>query len=362
METKKLNVEISIKTIAFTFVALILFLYRSDILPILITVFFAFIIASGVLPIVNKLVAHRVNKTVAVLSVYIGLILIFVLLVLVVILPFVQGLKAFLTNLPNYIRDIQAYLNSVDNIQILAWTLDKAAIVSIETQVTSYLTDLSNNLQMITQSLSGLFSGFKSIFSGLFSFLTTIIMSIYIVLDHDFLVENYVKKKVGKKHVESVLKLITNLELKLGNWIVGQFLLCVIIGLLNLAVLLVFNIPFAVPLAIIAGIMEAVPNLGPIISCIPIVIFAFFAGGPLVALAVLFCCILIQQLENNLIVPKIMGNAVGVRPLFVMVGILLGFSLGGVVGALLVLPIITVLMAIYEFYIDLQKLKAKGIF
>jgi len=104
-----------------------------------------------------------------------------------------------------------------------------------------------------------------------------------------------------------------------------------------------------------------VPNLGPIFSSVPAILLALFGGGPVQALLVGGSYIIIQQFENIFLVPRVMGNAVGLKPLFVIVGMLIGFSLLGGVGAILAVPVMAIIQICIEFYLDLQKLKAKGI-
>lgn len=127
----------------------------------------------------------------------------------------------------------------------------------------------------------------------------------------------------------------------------GELTLMLVIGVISWLGLTILGMPGALYLGIIAGLLELIPNLGPIIATIPAAIVALLHGSsylpvsPLaMALLVVLFYILVQQLENNLIVPRILGEAVDLPPLVVMTGVLVGATAAGLLGALLVTPII----------------------
>jgi len=107
------------------------------------------------------------------------------------------------------------------------------------------------------------------------------------------------------------------------------------------------NVPNALPLALLAGIFEIVPTLGPILSAVPAVIIALTIS-PTLAISVAISYIVIQLLENNLLVPKIMEKAVGLNPIVVIFGVIIFANLIGISGALLAIPIITFMLVIIK--------------
>jgi predicted PurR-regulated permease PerM len=102
------------------------------------------------------------------------------------------------------------------------------------------------------------------------------------------------------------------------------------------------KVPYALVLAIFGGVLEIIPYLGPIISAIPAIILGFFVS-PLTGLLVLVFYILIQQLENHVMVPQIMKKAVGLNPIVVILVLLIGAKIGGTMGAILSIPVATVI-------------------
>jgi predicted PurR-regulated permease PerM len=141
-------------------------------------------------------------------------------------------------------------------------------------------------------------------------------------------------------------------EEKIGRWLVGQLALGFIIGVFYYVGLSLIGVKSALVLAVFGGFMEFIPYIGPILVGIPIIIIAL-SQSPLTAALALVIQIAIQQLENHVIVPKVMQKAVGLNPLVSIVALLVGAKLFGIVGMLLAIPVTTsisvVLTEIYRF-------------
>ena len=130
-----------------------------------------------------------------------------------------------------------------------------------------------------------------------------------------------------------------------GQWVRGQLLLGVTVGVMTFIGLMILSVVvdpifgrFAILLSVTAGILELVPIIGPIIAAVPAVLLAATAGLEAV-IAALVLYTLVQQLENNLLVPKIQGDAVELHPALVIFAIIVGGALAGLLGAILALPI-----------------------
>jgi predicted PurR-regulated permease PerM len=159
------------------------------------------------------------------------------------------------------------------------------------------------------------------------------------------------------KHKKYVSDIISKIQHRLGYWLRGQLLLSLIIFCLTYIGLTILGVKYALILALIAGIFEIVPFLGPIISAIPGIFFAFTIQGFGTAIWVVLLYFIIQQLENNLIVPKVMGKSTGLNPLVVILAILVGARLGGIVGALLAVPVATAISVYVESNVNGKKSK-----
>jgi predicted PurR-regulated permease PerM len=154
-----------------------------------------------------------------------------------------------------------------------------------------------------------------------------------------------------KEHETYVLNLWQRAQKKMGQWLQGQLFLAIVVGVLVYIGLSLLGIRFALLLAIIAGILELVPYIGPVLSAIPAVILAFFQM-PILALWVLILYIIIQQLENYLLVPVIMKKVVGLNPVVVIIALLIGGKLLGILGIILAVPAAAVLA---EFFKDVKR-------
>jgi predicted PurR-regulated permease PerM len=144
------------------------------------------------------------------------------------------------------------------------------------------------------------------------------------------------------------------IEMKLGAWVRGEIILMLIVGLTTYIGLTILGVEYALPLAVIAGVLELVPTIGPIISSIPAILIAL-VQGPVLAIAVLAMYILIQQAENNFLVPKVMEKAVGVLPLITIASLLIGGTLFGVIGAVIAVPAVVILHVLFEEYVESRK-------
>ena len=176
-------------------------------------------------------------------------------------------------------------------------------------------------------------------FSNILNVMAVFFMTYYLIIDrpnlHKYLIRLFDHNADAEGKAE---KLLLDIEQVVGGWVRGELILMLIIGVMTYLGLILLGIPYALPLAVLAGLLEAVPNIGPTISAIPAILIGF-TTSPIVGFGALAMSILIQQLENNLIVPKVMESATGTAPLATILVLLVGFTLGGVAGAVLSMPI-----------------------
>lgn len=193
------------------------------------------------------------------------------------------------------------------------------------------------------------FEGVRNAATALFSFMVTVVLSYYWLLE-----EEEVKRRflfaVPQARRETAQELWQLIEEKLGSFLIGQSLLCLSVFGSSLIAYAAIGLPNALVLALFAGLMEAVPNIGPVLGAIPALIIGLTVS-PITALWVLVASVLIQQLENNFLFPRIMDRAVGIRP-FVSLLALLGFTtLFGVVGAVLSIPIAAIVQILLDYFL-----------
>jgi predicted PurR-regulated permease PerM len=210
---------------------------------------------------------------------------------------------------------------------------------------------VGNLIDRFGSSANTLYSIVSSTFSGVFTVFTIMVMSFYLMLDRRNLHLRIAWFTQRKEHLEQAKDFIDSLEYQLGGWVRGQIILMLVIGILTYIGLLLLGLPYALPLALLAASLEILPNLGPTLAAVPAVVIAYITAGPLMGLITLLFYILVQQFENNLLVPKIMKDNVDVSPLISIVSILIGLKLAGVIGALLAIPIYIILRTIYSTWV-----------
>ncbi len=306
------KIEISHKTIIFTLVLLASIWLVLQIRDILFLVFVAFIIMSTLRPIVDWMVKKRIPRFLAAILVYIVVFGLIGFSIGGTIPTLVSQTTGFVQDFPSVISRVLPNLN-ID------------------------LNSFSQQLAPIGENLVKVTIG---IFSNIISILMVLVISFYLLLERkhaDAIVAGF----VGEEKAKTFIDVVERIEGKLGSWMMGQLFLMFVIGLFSYIGLLLLGIKFALPLAIIAGLFEIVPNIGPIISAIPAMLIAF-SISPIMALSVVILYIVIHQLENNLIVPLVMKKSVGLSPIITIFSLLVGGKLAGIAGAVLAIPVLLI--------------------
>ena len=191
-----------------------------------------------------------------------------------------------------------------------------------------------------------------SIFSNVFVVFTVLIVSLYMSLDWPNIKEKAIKlaPRKARKDTKTVFE---EVEVSIGHWVKGQLTLMLVVGLLSTVGLLALGVPYALALGLISGLLELVPLVGPILSAVLAGIIGF-SSSSFKGFAVIILFTLIQQLENNLLVPKIMQKVSGFSPLVVLIALLVGSELFGVVGAVLAIPLMMIFMIILHHVMNFK--------
>jgi predicted PurR-regulated permease PerM len=356
-KVEKVEINLSWRTILLIVAGVLFFLFGSQLIGVFIILFLAFMLTSAILPIYRWLKSKKVPSTVALILVYFSMILLFAIILGLIIIPTVNQAEKLVENLPKAANEIADF---IVGIRIPFFNIDRETVEkSLDQLVNDISADLVPSLLRGIEGLQSTIEAVAGVVSGVISAVTVVLVSVYLVADHDELVDHYLLRIVDEKYHKNVKDLIYKLEKKLGNWFLGQGLLMFIIGLATWILLTIFNVPFALPLAVLAGTMEIIPNLGPTLAAAIALPFVLINGDFVQLLLVAGGFFVIQQVENTYLVPKIMGDVVGIRPIIILVSMLFGFALGGVVGALLTVPILVVIKAFWHFWQEIRKYREK---
>ncbi|KKU03007.1 MAG: hypothetical protein UX99_C0030G0007 [Candidatus Amesbacteria bacterium GW2011_GWB1_47_26] len=313
------KIEISHRTIIFTVLFLLSLWVIFQVREIILMLFVSLILMSAFNPAVDGLEKLRFPRGVAILFVYV-VVWTAVGLIIAGVVP------ALVDQTGRLIRLIPAAISQVE--------LFNANQQAITRELLSQIGTLPENLLKFTVGL----------FGNLLAVLTTLVMTFYLLLEHKHL-NKYLAFIWGGDKPAKISKIINEIECRLGSWVRGELTLMLAVGIFTYIGLSILGVEIALPLAILAGILEIVPNIGPIISAVPAVLVALTIH-PLTALATASLYFLVQLAENNFLVPKIMQKAVGVNPLISILGLMIGFRLAGPAGAILALPSIIVIHTI----------------
>jgi predicted PurR-regulated permease PerM len=183
----------------------------------------------------------------------------------------------------------------------------------------------------------------------LFSAAAFLLLSIHWTLDGPRIIRSFLLI-IPKGQRENISELVSAIETKVGSYIAAQGLLCLVIGILSLIAYLLIGLPNALVLAIVAGLLEAVPMVGPVLGSIPAAVIAF-SISPSKLIWVIVATTVIQQAENNLLVPRVMHKTVGVNPFVSMLAIFAFGSLFGIAGALMAIPIAAILQLLLDRFV-----------
>jgi predicted PurR-regulated permease PerM len=186
----------------------------------------------------------------------------------------------------------------------------------------------------------------------IFTAIILLVLAFYWTLEGPRIIQSFLLV-IPQTQRESISDLIAAMESKVGLYIVGQGILCMVIGILALIAYLLIGLPNALVLALVAGVLEAVPMVGPLLGAIPAALVALsIAPGKLIW--VILATVVIQQLENTLLVPRIMKKAVGVNPFVTLLALFAFSSLFGLAGALMAIPIAAMLQLALNHFVFQQ--------
>lgn len=347
---KRVEIDLSPRLILFCLFLLGLFFYSKQLLAIVMFIFLAFVIMSTMRPVVSWLTGRKIPKTWAVGIAYLVFFILIQTVLVLVFVPFVNQLASLVAVIPKWVDDLLFYIK---DITFAGYSVD----INI---VSEYITDFiktfptADNFKNVANFLSDMFG------TGAF-LLTSIVFSIYLVSEHDTFADVLLLRIISDEKRERVRKLVFDVERKLGSWVLGQAFVSTLSATFCGIVLYILGVPFALSLAIITGLLGVIPNVGTSLAGIIMGLVALLTEGPVSALIIVSAFVLYQPLENSVIIPKVMGDAVGLKPVVVLLGVMIFLIMFGVGGGFVAVPIMVIMKIMYEFYIDLQKLKAKGI-
>ena len=333
----KTIIEISPKTIFWVLgigVLAVLVYMVGDIIAVLI---FAIIIASALEPILRYAQSKKIPRLLSLIVIYLLFFIFFAALIYIFLPLVLDQLRDFSQNYPTYFGRIE----------------EAAGVITFLPGLSGNIHELLSQLTEQIPSFTSLISYASSIFGGVLSFVVVLVVSFYLSISRNAL-DNFLRAILPPQFEVYAHSLWVRAQYKMGRWLQAQILLSFIMALITGLGLWILGVKYAFLVAVVAGVLEIVPYVGPIVSGGLATLLAL-SQSPILGLWTLIFFIVAQQLEGHILVPLLIKKLVGLNPVAVILAILVGAKLGGILGILLAVPIAAV---IDEFFDDLAKRKS----
>ena len=318
-------------------------IYRFN--QVIFILFVAIVIGTVIRPVGAWLHQRGLPQTVGVIFVYLLLLLLLTGFLLLLLPIISEQSKTIAAAIPGYYQNLREWVikNPTQSLASLSEFLPATLPKLMPVQQTG---------QELMASAGQLAGYVTLLVKGIFTATIILVLAFYWTLDGPRIIQSYLLL-IPPNQRESLSELFSAMESKVGLYMVGQGFLCIVIGLMALVAYLLIGLPNALVLALIAGVLEAVPMIGPFLGAVPAALVAVsIAPGKLIW--VIIATIIIQQLENSLLVPRIMKKAVGVNPFVTLLSLFAFSTLFGLAGALMAIPIAAIIQLALNHFVFQQ--------
>jgi predicted PurR-regulated permease PerM len=340
------HIEIPPRTIfltVFVILGLILLFVVRDILLLLIL---SAVIAIAFDPLIEYLQKRKIPRLIGVSLIYFVSLLFLALTSFLIIPPVIEQAKQLSENFPYYADKF------LDSFEFFKNILLERNLISADEGFSEKIIGLFEK-GYFEKGAVGLFTFTLNVFNSFIFIGTAIVVSFFLALEKGS-IKKFVQFFVPEKRHFFVAKLLDNLKIKMGRWILGQLLLSFLIGITVFIGLSIMEVPYALLLGLLAGLLDIIPYLGPVAATIPAVFIGFLIS-PWIGLTVLLLYTAVQIIENLAVRPILFSKTIGLNPVVVIISFIIGAKLAGIIGMLLAIPMAIVLME----FVKLKKNKDK---
>ncbi len=332
-------------------------------MPFLIGILIAFILNPLIVWLVNllngplKIKKKGVCKVIAIVVSYLLVLGIIALCLLYIIPQVVVSITEVIAYLPQLYEGIYDFF---DNLQD---RFPNADVSQLQSLLDEMLPEVANALRKFaTDLVPAIYTTSVAIAKLLLNFVIAVIVSIYMLLDKTAL-QHSMRKVIYSflpvSYIDMTLDILSECNRIFTNFFVGKAIDSLIIGVLCFILMNLFRMPYALLISVIVGITNMIPYFGPFIGAVPGVIVLLMVS-PLTAVGFAVMIFLLQQFDGLYLGPKILGDTVGLKPLWIIISITVGGSIAGVLGMLLSVPVVAVLRYLLNLYLD-YRLKKRNI-
>jgi predicted PurR-regulated permease PerM len=303
--------------------------------------FIAIFLAVALGPVVEFFERRKIKRGLAILITYILLLGAVFGLGLLVVPPIVTGVNDFVGNVPGYVedlRDSKTFREYDDKYDVTPKLKEQAE------KLPTHLADAATGLRSVT----------VGVFGAIIQLVTILVMTFFLLLDGKRMLA-FAFRELGPERGGRMQKIGEDVYRAVGGYVAGNLLISLIAGVLSYLVMLILDIPFAVPLAVLVAFLDLIPLVGSTIAGAIIGIVAAIVGFPGKLIAWVIFLVVYQQVENNVIQPVVYRKTVAIHPLIVIVAVLIGGSLLGVLGALLAIPVAATVQIVVKEWWQLRR-------
>lgn len=346
MPARKLLVSTYLQYIMLALGVVLLVAFVRQVSGVLLTFLAAGVLAYALNPIVRRLEGLRVPRVLAVLGVFVVLILVVVVTLLLIIVPSIGQVQVIIRSPQDLVDQLIALVNRAQNIPYVGRYVAELD----QDQILQLLKQNAPSAEQVANVATGVIGGVFGVFGTIFNLFLMVLVSIYLLLEREKITRTMLGL-IPETIRDQSLELFYAVEQSLIKYLRGQILLCAIMGVLGWAIMFFTVGNYALPIGAWVAATELIPVLGAFLGAIPAVAIALFVpeGGFIQALLVALLFLIAQQLEGNILVPRIQGGSVGVHPLVVLFGTLAGTALYGLVGAIFAVPIVAIIAATVRY-------------
>ena len=340
VSAKKLVVSTYLQYVLIALGALLLFAFVRQLGGVLLTFLLAAILAYVLNPLVRLLEGWRIPRVIAVIGVFVALVAAVSAALLVLIIPAAGQVHDLIQN-PEVLAEGATRL--LNRAQELPYVGEQIATTD-QAELEQFVQSNAPSAGQVFSGAMGFIGGVFGVFGAVLNLVLMLIISIYLLLDRERIARATLRAVPATIRNQTV-ELFHAVEEALVKYVKAQLLLCAIMGVIGWAIAFFTFGRYAVLIGLWVGFTEIIPVLGPFLGAIPAVVIALFDGGVTLALLVAALFLVAQQLEGNVLQPRIMGGSVGVHPLWVLFATLAATALYGVVGAAFAVPIVAIIAA-----------------
>ncbi len=344
MPARKLVVSTYLQYIVLAVGVLFLASFVRQIGGVLLTFLAAGVLAYALNPIVRMLERLRVPRVLAVVGVFLVLIFVVIAALLVVIVPAVGQVRQIASDPQQLVGQANSL---VEQAQGLPYAGQYVAELD-QDRVLQLVRSNAPSAGQVANLATGVIGGVFGIFGIILNLLLLLLVSVYLLLEREK-ITRALTRTIPAAIREQSLELLHAVERTLISYLRGQILLCVIMGVIGWAIMFFTVGEYALLVGAWVAATEIIPVLGAFLGAVPGVLIALFFGGFTQALVVSGLFLVAQQIEGNILVPRIQGGSTGVHPLWVLFGTLAGTALYGVVGAIFAVPIVAIVAATFRY-------------